>query len=471
MNGIIGMAGLLMDTRLTARQREFIRTIWDSCQSLLTIVNDILDFSKIEAGQMTLEALAFDLDDTVRHAVNLLRPRAETKNLELIHYVPEDVPRSLAGDATRLNQILINLIGNAVKFTDKGAVTVRVRKESESKTHIALRFTVTDTGIGISDEQRRRLFRPFVQGDNSTSRQYGGTGLGLAISHRLAELMGGDMGVDSEPGKGSTFWLALTFQKQAAPVRETDAPRPPPPPRHRGGKRSLRVLVAEDSAVNQKVIALQLQQLGHKSVVVGDGEQAVSAALSGKFDVILMDCQMPKTDGYEAARTIRRHNGAGRGAPVIAMTAHAMKGDREKCLAAGMDDYLSKPITPASLADMLDKWAGASAGAAGGSLNADRLRDELLPLYRKQTSKNMREAARALASSDVERLARAAHTVKGSSAQLGLAHIVTAAARLEESARKEDFDGARRWMRKLRNELKKFFREEARHENGARRGR
>jgi signal transduction histidine kinase/integral membrane sensor domain MASE1/CheY-like chemotaxis protein len=460
MNGIIGMTGLLMGTRLTERQQDFVRTVRDSCQSLLTIVNDILDFSKIEASQITLEALDFDIADVVKGAVNLLQPRAETKRLELIHFIAEDVPRALVGDATRLRQILLNLMGNAIKFTDHGSVTVRVRKEAETKTHATLRLSVSDTGIGIPADQQRKLFRAFVQGDSSTSRKYGGTGLGLAISSRLAELMGGQIEIESATGKGSTFWTCLRFAKPAFAGTAASAGRPSIAGAAASAakpRKKMRILVAEDGAVNQRVIVLQLEQLGYTAEVVNDGLEAIEAFQGAAYDLVFMDCQMPRMDGYGATAAIRRWEAPGQRVPIVAMTANAMKGDREKCLAAGMDDHLPKPITIESLEGILARWGGSDdRRPPNGGFDSDRWIDELAPIYRRQTAKNLREIKRALVQRDSGELRRAAHTIKGASAQLGLAGIVSSAARLEELAIARDFDAARRVVPGLGAEVKRF---------------
>ncbi len=499
MNGVVGMIDLLLDTKLDAEQHTLASTVRVSAESLLTIINDILDFSKIEAGQLTFEAVPFDLREPVEGCLALVAERAHAKGLELACLIEEDVPTRLIGDAGRLHQVLLNLVGNAVKFTAAGEVVVGVARLATADRRVRLRFTVRDTGIGLSAEQQGRLFQPFVQADGSTTRKYGGTGLGLAICRQLVGLMRGEIGIESEPGRGSTFWFTAEFPLQDAapkviphrpalaglralvvddnatnrailsrqlaawrvdcavatagaealaalraaaaqhtpfafavldlqmpgmsglelaqaihadpavaglqliiltsmgrtltraeldaagvgrclvkPVRQaqlhealtvllgraggsaapfaaaTSAARAP------AADLRLRILVAEDNLVNQHVARRQLEKFGYRPAIVGDGAQAVAAAQAAPFDVVLMDCQMPGMDGFEATRRLRAWEAERRAAGetreplyIVAMTANAMQGDREACLAAGMDDYVSKPVRPSDLAAAL----------------------------------------------------------------------------------------------------------------------
>jgi signal transduction histidine kinase/DNA-binding response OmpR family regulator len=507
MNGVIGMTGLLLDTELAPVQREFAETIRNSADSLLTIINDILDFSKIEAGKLAFDTLDFDLVETVEGALDMFAERARQKSIELACELPPDLPRRLRGDPGRLRQVITNLIGNAIKFTEKGEVVVRVAREAETDTHAVIGFTVKDTGIGIPPEIQSRLFQAFTQADNSTTRRFGGTGLGLAISKQLVEMMGGQIGVKSGPGKGSTFFFSARLEKQTGPaepapsiyfrdlfdlrvlvvddnatnrqilrhqlyawkmqkgsaangfealdllrtaaadgkpydlalldmqmpemdgmtlarsikadpaIRSTrliiltsmgylhtqdelkaagvDAYLVKPIKQSRlfdclvnvlgraasehvftkpskgealsaetqaaPAQHPARILLAEDNIVNQKVALAQLRGLGFAADAVANGHEVLSALRQVPYDIIFMDCQMPEMDGYEAARLIRQEEKSAKvnwRAPVriVAMTANAMTGDREKCLAAGMDDYLSKPVRKPELQAALIRW-------------------------------------------------------------------------------------------------------------------
>jgi signal transduction histidine kinase len=366
MNGIIGMTDLLLASPLSDPQREQLTTVQRSGRALLTILNDILDFSKIEAGRLDVESLRVEVRQTVSDVVRLLLPRAQEKGLLLAFDVARDVPEAVDTDPGRLRQVLTNLVGNAIKFT--GAGGVRIHVTLETATDPRLRFDVIDSGPGIPAPARQQLFQPFTQLDVSTTRQFGGTGLGLAISRQLVELMGGAIGVTSpapEPhhpgGPGSAFWFSLPA-KASMPGSAAPATRTPPsivePGRHRPS--SCRVLVAEDNPVNQQVIVAMLRRLGLEPTLVEDGRAAVKATAEQHFDLVLMDCQMPIMDGFEATREIRARGSNGR--PwIVAVTANAMAGDAERCRAAGMDDYVSKPISIDALRRVAAPWLKDSA--------------------------------------------------------------------------------------------------------------
>jgi PAS domain S-box-containing protein len=366
MNAIIGMSGLLLRTELDGDQQESAEIIRTSGEALLTIINDILDFSKIEAGRMELELAPFDVRECIDGAVALIRTLATGKGLELTATVADDVPRTIVGDVSRLRQILLNMLSNAVKFTDEGGVLLTAEAthaDDELELHIAVR----DHGIGISEEGLGRLFQSFSQADVSISRRYGGTGLGLAISKRLAEAMGGTMWAESEgiPGKGSTFHLTIATREAAEAIAaRPDAPRPGAADvgPERAERHPLRILLAEDNVVNQKLALRLLSLLGYGADIASNGLEAIAAVERQGYDLVLMDVQMPELDGLAATRKIIELQGDAR-PRIVAMTANAMDGDREACLEAGMDDYVSKPIRIEELVAALDQTPATPVGA------------------------------------------------------------------------------------------------------------
>ncbi len=358
LNGVIGMTELALDTALMPEQREYLETVKFSADTLLHVVNDILDFSKIEAGKIDLEAVDFDLRECVETTLKTLALRAEEKGLELLCDVMPDVPKSVRGDPGRLRQVLFNLVGNAIKFTNEGEIALRVEVEAESADGLRLHFSVSDTGIGISAEKIQMVFDPFTQADTSTTRQYGGTGLGLTITARLVQMMGGTVWVESAWGKGSIFHFtvqmccadaitdALGAQKQdkAKTLQPAVLENRETAPETREAA-MLRVLLAEDNPVNQKLVVRLLEKRGHVVVVAPNGQEALDALARASFDLVLMDVQMPVMDGIEATLMIRKQEeGTMQHQQVVALTAHAMKGDRERCMTAGMDGYIAKPI-------------------------------------------------------------------------------------------------------------------------------
>ena len=602
MNGVVGMTGLLLDTELSSRQQEYAETIESSADSLLTIIDDILDFSKIESGLLRFETIDFDLRSAVESPLALLAEKAQSKGLEVASLVYQDVPTALRGDPGRLRQILTNLIGNAVKFTDNGEVVVSVKKETEGKDEIVLRFEIKDTGIGISKEAQKRLFRAFTQADGSTTRKYGGTGLGLAISKQLVELMDGEIGIDSSPGEGSTFWFTGKFAKQKKFSNNVDEPLPSNLNGIRvlivddnatnrkimvhqseswgmtaveadSGRRALemlhlsaaagqafdialldlmmpemdgfqlanaikadpaiaaislvllpsygqrghgdaasdagiaaylqkpvrqsqlfdclatviagsapsgtvpklvtkhtleegrirrekesaisnaRILVAEDNPVNQKVALGQLENLGYKAEAARTGFEVIKAMESVDFDIIFMDCQMPQMDGFEATAEIRRRETNGRRTTIVAMTANALEGDREKCIAAGMDDYLSKPVKSGVLNEMLGRWlkppgaqthsiekngnsrsVNPSAIASLREMQQEGKPDfvtEVIDLFLADAALQLDELRAALAADDSEERQRLAHLLRGSSANVGAEEMTRLLEKLE----------------------------------------
>jgi signal transduction histidine kinase len=365
MNAIIGMTELALDESPSAIVREHLETVKSNAHLLLELLNEILDFSKLESGKFTLDDAPFELRREIEVLIGTFGYRAAEKGLDLQSRIEEGVPDRLRGDALRLRQVLMNLISNAVKFTEAGNVVLRVELESRSEDRVRIRFAVTDTGIGISPEDQERIFAPFTQVDASSTRKHGGTGLGLAIASDLVRAMGDTLGVESRTGVGSTFHFALNLstipQAHAteapagipiAPVADAVEASPVP---------SLRILVAEDTPTNQKLISHVLAKRGHVVEIVATGEDAVAAVEAQAFDVILMDVQMPKMDGLEATTKIRELP-AGRRVPIVALTAHAMSGDRQRCIDAGMDDYLPKPLDIRKLLEVVEEYGRSGIG-------------------------------------------------------------------------------------------------------------
>jgi two-component system sensor histidine kinase/response regulator len=605
MNGVIGMTEALRDTPLTPRQQEIAEAIRFSADSLLSIINDILDFSKIEAGKLSMEVVDINLPRAVERVVEVVAERVQAKGLELVVFVEPGLPRGLRGDPVRLNQVLTNLLSNAVKFTEHGEIEIRAALEHQTATNAIVRFSVRDTGIGIPPEAQRKLFQAFTQADGSTTRKYGGTGLGLVISKQLVEMMGGEIGVDSESGKGSTFWFTVSFRTstEAAddptpgtlsgrralvvddnetsrrsilqqlqswgvmvveardgptalaainaaarngdpceiaiidqqmpgmdglelarrirntssgagvriallqsvrgrndpavlrdagveilltkPVGHSDlhdslagliarpphgatmiqAPSPTTAAAPASRTREWQILVAEDNPINQMVARHQLTRLGLKAEFVGNGREAVEALRRKPYDLILMDCQMPEMDGYAATAAIRHEEGADRHTWIIAMTAHAMAGDRERCLASGMDDYLPKPIDPKALAAIFKRYEHSAmpnstppdvpaspmpAASTEPPVDMARLWDasngdaqfmrELADLYIDQTTEQLgflKEAVAKRSAADIERIA---HRCKGGSGSCGVMTLSKMFFELERRGREENLD-------------------------------
>jgi PAS domain S-box-containing protein len=362
MNGILGITDILIRSELTDKQRQILKTLRDVGASMLAVINDILDFSKVEAGKLSLQSEAFSLAELMDGIREMFAVEASKSENEFFVSISEATPRIVIGDSGRLRQVLINLIGNAIKFTRKGNVTLTVNVNVLSDDDVLADFRVIDNGIGISNEQIACLFEPFVQGDGATTRKYGGTGLGLSISKSLVELMQGQIGAESELGKGSTFWFRIPL-KRATLSPETiskgagiaDGLEYDPVPSWQFRSDSA-ILIVEDNPVNKSVILMELSEFGLAATAVSNGKEAVAAVLSQHFDLILMDCQMPEMDGWQATNQIRALETNGKRVPIIALTAQALEGDRDKCLAAGMDDYLSKPIDFAKLERVLKRW-------------------------------------------------------------------------------------------------------------------
>ena len=445
LNGVIGMTELLLQTELSHEQRTFVQTAASSGEALLGVIDDILDFSKIEAGKLDLDLHDVDVREAVGGICAMLAPQAQGKGVELTSVVGDDVPALLRGDGVRLRQVVTNLVSNAVKFTHHGAVGVRVDLLERDEAVATLSFEVADTGIGIAPAKLDKLFESFSQADASTSRRYGGTGLGLAISRQLVQLMGGEIVAESLPGHGSRFRFDVRLEIAAEPEEREQPPAPATPRAWHGA----RVLVAEDNAVNQLVVETMLAKRGFEVDIAEDGEAALAKLADGGYAAVFMDCQMPNLDGYSATRRLRAD---GLRLPVIAMTAHAMQGDRERCLEAGMDDYLSKPLRSEVLDEVLERWI-APAGPAPAAVEAliDEARigsfredypdivDRLLDLFLDSTPPLLDELRVAADAGDHDELKRAAHKLKGSCQNIGATFMATLCRSIEtaESGQRE----------------------------------
>ncbi len=448
MNGVIGFADLLLDSPLNPEQRRQVTLLKNAGQSLLAIINDILDVSKIEAGKLGLERIAIAPAAIVDEAIALLRPQALAKSIDVTATIEPGLPPWILGDPTRLRQILLNLLGNAVKFTEAGGrITVTAARETEDGVE-RLRFDVADTGIGIPAERQHLLFQTFSQVDRSTNRRFGGTGLGLAISKRLAEAMGGSIGVISADGQGSCFWFTIALVPATAPAGTDRANR-------MAASAPARVLVVEDVYINQMIVESMLEAEGHEVVLAANGAEAVEAVQSSDFDLVLMDMQMPVMDGIEATRIIRGLNERIRDIPVIAFTANAMADEVAGCRAAGMNDHLSKPVDREALLRMVAQWTGRGRHATPPAeapllavVNDSVLRDlenrlgkdrvqMFVTMFRRQLGKTISAIAGA---PDRQALAREAHALVSMAGNLGLTELMTRSRELAEAVRRRSSD-------------------------------
>ena len=478
MNGVLGMMEVLEHQGLDPEQRRTVATMRESAQALLRIIDDVLDFSKIEAGRLDLEQTAFSLSGLVEGAIKTLAPQAEAKGLALTAEIRSGSEDGLLGDPTRVRQILFNLLSNAIKFTDAGEVRVRAGTAPLGGGKTQVTIAVTDTGIGLDAEQQARLFKPFTQADSSTTRRYGGTGLGLSIVRRLAQLMDGDIAIESAPGAGSTFTATLILQ--AAPADS---------PLHRLLKRNAplseipagpiearpRVLVVDDHPVNREVLVRQLALIGVAADTCEDGIEALAALNEHSYDAILADIHMPRMDGYELTQQLRyRENpGTAQRIPIIAVTANAMRGEEERCLAAGMDAYLAKPVSLDRLRAILERWlpitgSGDSGmqskrGASGRAIDRDVLAawlgddaasiNALLIKFRDSAAEAERIIDAAYRSGDLAELAAAAHRLKGAAQAVGAHGVGQIAAELEQAGRAGDRAGCHNSLGPLTAEL------------------
>jgi PAS domain S-box-containing protein len=453
LNGVIGMIGLLENTQLDDQQSHYLKVIKSSGEALLQVIGDILDFSKIEAGKLEIEQVDFNIQEDLQELVETMRFRAEEKGLNLRFSIGSEVPDYVRSDPVRIRQILVNLVGNAIKFTEKGRITVQLELRN-SPLGTLLYFSVRDTGIGIHKDRQKALFRPFTQGDESTTRKFGGSGLGLAISKKICDIMGGEIGVQSRPGEGSEFWFWLPYQEAQAPV--TNEEPQVEPLDWQGSQGSVALLLAEDNPVNQKVAEGFLGLLGIEPTLARNGQEVLDALRTRDFDLILMDCQMPLLDGFATSRKIRQGEAGEnhKSIPIVAMTAHAMKGDREKCLDAGMDDYLPKPVALEELKKKLalflprgqsrkNRMSQAPDTGSGDqeALDFEGIKERfggkvdilfsLLADFERVTAEQAEDLKKACHQEDWSEAANLAHGIKGAAGNMGAIRMMTQAAEIE----------------------------------------
>ena len=469
LNGVIGMTDLLLQSDLAPRARTYAEAVQHSGEVLRAVIDDILDLSKIEAGKLDLEAAPLDVRQVVADVAELFAQRAEAKGVALSCDVDPAVPDGLEGDPIRLRQVLLNLVGNALKFTQVGSVRVRVAPVEETPQAITMRFEVADTGIGVEPRDRERLFQPFAQADSSTTRKYGGTGLGLSICQRLVHLMQGEIGLESQPGVGSTFWFTIPVHRAAVPASgPVAAPISAAPPRALPGRSGQRLLLVEDSWMNQQVALGMLEELGYEADLATNGREALEAIERTAYAAVLLDCQMPEMDGFQMAAELRRREAeSGRSpVPVIAMTASAMPADRERCLASGMNDHLAKPVRIVELSAKLANWvaaAGETPGAPTDVLDVTALAEvarlqrpgrpnlvaAIVERFRADAPRRVEALQDAFARGDAAAVSDYAHSLKGDSRRIGGVEVGQLCAQIEALGRSGELANASEFVSAL----------------------
>ncbi len=478
INGIIGMTELLLNTRLNRAQQELAQISVNSAQQLLAVINEILDFSKIEAGKLLIENQPFEFRKLLSHITQVLELQAQQKGLKFSVWIDARIPDIVAGDALHLQQILQNLANNALKFTERGAIVLTVKLLEEADSSIRLQFAIQDTGIGIAEAIQPKLFQAFVQGDGSTTRKYGGTGLGLVICKKLVEAMGGEIEFQSREGQGTIFKVSLTFHKSnstldrdyhAQPIDEASQPTVES---EFDKNKAAKILLVEDDQVSRRLGELQLQELGYTVDCAGNGQEALEKVATGNYDLIFMDSNMPIMDGFQASHEIRkREQGTLQHMPIIALTARAMSGDRELCLEAGMDDYISKPASLNAISQLLDRWlktdnqeqSGESrvqqakpSGMVGLDIKQSNMCKDLLPLFLETTRGRLLELQEAYHQKDWEKLTKVAHATISSSLAIGAESMAETARSLEMNAGNFQYDGIELLLHKLQGEYQQI---------------
>jgi len=488
MNGIIGMNGLLLDSKLNHEQLKLAEVVSSSAQSLLNIINDILDFSKIEAGKLELEAINLNVRELLREVSELMTFKAQEKDLKFNVIVDPAIPEMVIGDPTRLRQIILNLLGNAFKFTDDGEISIQVRTIQESGSRCLVQFEVHDSGIGIDEKMQKKIFSSFTQADSVTTRKFGGTGLGLSISKRLAELMGGEIGLKSIPGAGSMFWFTAWLSKECDTEKAEDTPLNPSTSQNSSSDTAIdirmrpaqdtHILVVDDNKINQMVAEGILSKLGFQTHTAENGRTAIEKLAENRYSMVLMDCQMPVMDGFEATKAIQEMASTNKNynLPIIAMTANAIQGDREKCLAAGMDDYISKPLTPQDLVDIVYKWLEKVSTETDNTsiskiqtpvfdhsallkriLNDEKIMAAILDSFNSNIGEIEKKLKESVLNQNFAEIQLHAHSIKGAASNVSAISTQKIAESIEIAAQNEELDKINKYFSALEKEIASFI--------------